>query len=91
MEIHTAGEQEDYEQDAGDFFIVPVKNIRDGFDLILWNSFLQSWGDRHDEKCETADPNDRGEQMKPVIDDRNQDIEIGRNTFKSIHGQQCER
>jgi hypothetical protein len=29
--------------------------------------------------------------MKPMIDDRNQDIEIGRNAFKSIHSQQRER
>ena len=91
VEIDSPGEQQDDEQNAGDLFIMPIKNIRDGLNLILRYGLLQTWGDRHDEKRETADPNDCGEQMKPMIDDRNQDVEIGRNAFKSIHSQQWEK
>jgi hypothetical protein len=29
--------------------------------------------------------------MKPVVDDRNEDVEIGRNALKGVHGQQREK
>ena len=85
MEVHAAGEEKHDQQYAGDLLIVLVKNVRDGFNLFLWNGLLQSRCDGHDEKCQATDPNDRREQMKPVIDDRNQNVEVGRNALKSVH------
>ena len=32
-----------------------------------------------------ADPDDRGQQMKPVVDDRDERIEIGDDTLGRIH------
>lgn len=46
---------------------------------------MQSGCHRHDEKCQAANPNDRREQMKPVVDDRNKDIEVGGDTLEGIH------
>jgi len=58
VEVHTPGEQQNDQETTGDLFVVLIKNIRDGFDLILRNRLLQSGCDRHDEKCQAADPND---------------------------------
>ncbi len=91
VEVHAAGKQEDEQQQAGDFLIVLIKNVRDGLYLILWNGLLQPWCDGHDEERQAADPNDRRKQMKPVVDDRNEDVEIGRNALKGVHGQQREK
>jgi hypothetical protein len=87
VEIHAARKQEYDQQNAGNFFVVPIKNVGDGLDLIFGNGFPQSWRHRHDEKRQPADPNDRGEQVKPVVDDRNEDIEIGGDALKSVHFQ----
>ena len=85
MEVHTAGKQQDDQENAGDLFVVPIKNIRDGFDLIPRNGFLQSGCHRHNEKRQAADPDNCRKQMKPVVDDRNEDIEIGSDTLEGIH------
>ena len=91
VEIDASGEQENDQENAGHFLVVPIKNVGDRFDLFLWNGFLQSRGDRHHKKSQATDPNDRRKQMKPVIDDRNQDVEISRNGLERVHGLSTER
>lgn len=58
VEIHTAGEQQHDQENAGDLFVVLIENVCDGLDLILWNGFLQPWSDCHDKKGQASDPND---------------------------------
>ncbi len=64
---------------------MPIKNVRNGFNLVLRNGFLEPRCHRHNEKREAADPDDRREQMKPVVDDRNEDIEVSGDTFERVH------
>ena len=59
VEVDTTGNQEDDEQDTRDFLIMLVERIGDRLDLLLSNRFLQPGSHCHDEKRESADPDDR--------------------------------
>lgn len=85
VKVDPARKQQHDEQNAGHFFIVLVEDIRNGFDLFLWHGLLEPRRDRHDEKGEPADPYDRRQQMKPVVNDRDERIEIGEDTLESVH------
>jgi len=85
VEVDATGKQQDDEQDARDFLVVLIERIGDRLDLFLGNRLLQPWGHRHDEERESADPDDRRQQVEPMIDDGNQRIEIGDDALKIVH------
>lgn len=85
MEVHTACEQQDKQEDTGDFLVVLVERIGNGLDLIFRDGLFQAGRDCHDEKGQPADPNDGREKMKPMVDDRNQLVEIDDNALQSVH------
>jgi hypothetical protein len=85
VEVNATGKQQDDEQDACDFLVVLIEHIGDRLDLLLGDRLLQPWGHRHDEERESADPDDRRQQVKPMIDDGNQRIEVGDDALKSVH------
>ena len=85
MKVDSACKQQNDEQDAGHLFIVLIKHIGDGLNLVLGHGLLESRRDRHNQKRKAADPDDRGQQMKPVIDDWEERIEIGDDTLEGIH------
>ncbi len=87
VEIDATGKQQNDEQDARDFLVMLVERIGDRLNLLLGNSLLQPRSDSHDEERESADPDDRRQQMDPMIDDRDQRIGIGDEAFEIVHSQ----
>ena len=85
VEVDAAGKQEDDEQDARDFLVVLVEHIGDRLDLLLGDRFLQPRGHCHDEERESADPDDGRQEVEPMIDDRNQGIQIDDDALKGVH------
>lgn len=85
VEVDASGKQQDDEQDARDFLVMPIEDIGDRLDLFLGDRLLQSRGYGHDEEGESADPNDRCQEVKPMIDDRDQGIEVGEDALKGVH------
>ena len=85
VEIDATGKQQHDEQDARDFLVVLVERIGDRLNLLLGNSLLQPRSDGHDEERESADPDDRRQQVDPMIDDRDQRIEIGDDALETVH------
>jgi hypothetical protein len=62
-----------------------IEDICDGLDLLPGDGLLETRGDGHHEERQSADPNDRGQQMKPVIHNRNKRIEIGDDALEGVH------
>ena len=85
VEVDASGKQQDDEQDARDFLVMLIEHIGDRLDLFLGDRFLQPRGHCHDEKRESADPDDCGQQVEPMIDDRDERIEVCDNALKSVH------
>lgn len=87
VEIDATGKQQHDEQDACDFLVMLVERISDRLNLFLGNRLLQPRSYGHDEERESTDPDDRRQQMDPMIDDRDQRIEIGDEAFEIVHSQ----
>ncbi len=85
VEVDTTGKQQDDEQDARDFLVMLIEGIGDRLDLFLGDRLFQPWGHRHNEERESADPDDRRQQVEPMIDDGNQRIEVGDEALKRVH------
>jgi hypothetical protein len=85
VEIDAAGKQQDDEQDTCDFLVMLIEHIGDRFDLLLGNRLLQPRSHSHDEERESADPDDRRQQVDPMIKDRDQRIKVGDEAFKGFH------
>ena len=85
VEIDAAGKQQNEEQDARDFLVVLIERIGNRFDLLLGNCLLQPRSHSHDEERESADPNDCRQQVDPMIDDRDQRIEVSEEALKIVH------
>jgi hypothetical protein len=85
VKVDPPGEQQHDDQDAGHFFIVLIEDVGDGLNLFLRHGLLKTRRHSHDQKREAADPNDRRQQMKPVVDDRDECIEIGKDTLQGVH------
>ena len=85
VEIDSTGKQQDDEQDARDFLVMLIEGIGDRLDLFLRDRLLQPWGHSHDEECESADPDNRRQQVEPMIDDRDQRIEVGDEALENVH------
>ena len=85
VEIDATGKQQDDEQDARDFLVMLIERIGDRLDLLLRDHLLQPWGHSHDEERESADPDDRRQQVEPMIDDRDQRIKVGDEALKRVH------
>ena len=81
MQVDAAGEQQDDEQNARDLLVVLIEHVGDRLDLLLGDRLLQAGCHGHDEKGEPADPNHGGQQMKPVVDDRDEGVEIDEDTL----------
>ena len=85
VEIDATSKQQDDEQDARHFLVMLIERIGDRLDLFLRDRLLQPWGHSHDEERESADPDDRRHQVKPMIDDRDQCIKVGDEALKRVH------
>jgi len=62
-----------------------IERIGDRLDLLLRDRLLQPRGHGHDEERDSADPDDRRHQVKPMIDDRDECMRIGNETLKGVH------
>ena len=62
-----------------------VEDVGDRLDLFFRHGLLEPGGDRHDQEGQSADPNHRGQEMEPVIDDRDQGIEVGDDALECVH------
>ena len=85
VEVDASGKQQDDEQDARDLLVMLIEHIGDRLDLFLGDRFLQPRGHCHDEKGEPADPDDRSQQVEPMIDDRDQRIEVCDEALEGVH------
>jgi hypothetical protein len=85
VEIDATGKQQDNEQDSRDFLVMLIEGIGDRLDLFLRDRLLQTGGHGNDQEGESPDRDDRRHQVKPMIDDWNQRIEVGAGTLGRIH------
>jgi len=85
VEIDATGKQQNEEQDTCDFLVMLIERIGNRLDLLLGNSLPQPRCHGHDEERESADPDDRRQQVDPMIDDRDQRIEVGDEALKIFH------
>ena len=85
VEVDAPGKEQDDEQNARDLLVVLIEHIGDRLDLLLGDRFFQSRGHGHDEERESADPDDRRQEVEPMVDDRDQGIEVGADALKSVH------
>ena len=85
VKIDTTGKQKDDEQDARDFFVMQLERVGDRLDLLPGNRLPQPRSHSHNEECESADPDDRRQQVEPMIDDRDQRIKVGDEALKRVH------
>jgi hypothetical protein len=87
VEIDPAGKQQDYEQDSRDFLVMLIEGIGDRLDLFLRNRLLQTGGHGHDQEGNSPDPDDRRHQVKPMIDDWDQRMEVDAGALTRIHSE----
>ena len=87
VEVDATGKQQDDEQDTCDFLVMLIERIGDRLDLLLGNRLFQPRSHGHDEERESADPDDRRQQVDPMIDDRDQRIKVGDEALKRIHSE----
>lgn len=87
VEIDATGKQQNEEQDTRDFLVMLIERIGNRFDLLLGNRLLQPRSHGHDEERESANPDDRRQQVDPMIDDRDQRIEVGDEALKIVHSE----
>lgn len=85
VEIDATGKQQNEEQDARDFLVMLIERIGNRLDLLLGNRLLQPRSHSHDKERESADPNDCRQQVDPMIDDRDQRIEVSEEALKIVH------
>lgn len=85
VEIDATCKQQDDEQDTRDLLVMLIKRIGDRLDLLLRDRLLQAWRHSHDEKRKSSDPDDRRQQVDPMINDRDQRIEVGAEALKVVH------
>jgi hypothetical protein len=85
VEIDATGKQQDNEQDSRDFLVMLIERIGDRLDLFLRNRLLQTGGHGHDQEGNSPDPDDRRHQVKPMIDDWDQRIEVSAGASKGFH------
>lgn len=85
VEIDATGKQQDNEQDSRDFLVMLIERIGDRLDLFLRNRLLQTGGHGHDQEGNSPDPDDRRHQVKPMIDDWDQRIEVSAGALRRIH------
>ena len=62
-----------------------IERIGNRLDLLLRDRLLQSRSHGHDEERKSADPDDRRQQVDPMINDRDQRIEVGDEALKVVH------
>lgn len=87
VEIDATGKQQNEEQDTRDFLVMLIERISNRLDLLLGNRLLQPRSHGHDEESESADPDDRRQQVDPMINDRDQRIEVGDEALKVVHSE----
>ena len=85
VEVDATGKEQDDKEDASDLLVMLIEHIGDRLDLFLGDRFLQPWGHCHDEKRESADPDDCGQQVEPMIDNRDERIEVCDDALKRVH------
>lgn len=85
VEVDAAGKEQNDEQDTCNFLVMLVERIGDRLDLLLGNRLLEPRSHGHDEERESADPDDRRQQVEPMIENRDQRIEVGDEAFKGFH------
>ena len=87
VEVHATRKEQDDEEDACDFLVTLIEHIGDRLDLFPRDRFLQSGCYGHDEERESANPDDRSQQMEPMIDNRDEGIEVCDDALKGVHSE----
>lgn len=87
VEIDATGKQQDNEQDSRHFLVMLIEGIGNRLDLLLGHRLPQPRSHGHDEERESANPDDRRQQVDPMIDDRDQRIEVGDEALKIVHSE----
>ena len=85
VKINATGKQQNHEQNARNLLVMLIERVGDRLDLFLRDCQLQPGCHGNDEECESADPDDRRQQVKPMIDDRDQRVRIGNEAAKRVH------
>ena len=85
VEIDATGKQQNEEQDTRDFLVMLIERIGNRLDLLLGNRLLQPRSHGHDEERESTDPDDRRQQVDPMVNDRDQRIEVRNDALKIVH------
>jgi len=85
VEVDATGKQQDNEQNTRNFLVMLIERIGDWLDLLLGHRLPQPRSHGHDKERESTDPDDRRRQVDPVVEDRDQCIEIGDETLKRVH------
>ena len=62
-----------------------IKCIGDRLDLLLGNRLLQPRSHGHDEEGKSADPDDRRQQVYPMVENRDQRIDVGDEALERVH------
>jgi hypothetical protein len=70
---------------SSDFLVVLIKGVGDRLDLSFRNGLLETGRHRHDEERQAADPDDRRQEMEPMVDDRDQRIQVGDDALECVH------
>ena len=87
VEIDATGKQQNEEQDTRDFLVMLIERVGNRLDLLLGHRLPQPRSHGHDEERESANPDDRRQQVDPMIDDRDQRIEVGDEALKIVHSE----
>jgi len=85
VEIDTAGKKQNDQQNASNFLVMLIECIGNWLDLVPRDCCLQPRCHGNDEERQSADPDDRRDQVKPMIDDWNNCMRIGYEPLKGIH------
>lgn len=85
VEVDATSKQQDNEQNTRNFLVMLIERIGDWLDLLLGHRLPQPRSHGHDKERESTDPDDCRRQVDPVVEDRDQCIEIGDETLKRVH------
>ena len=62
-----------------------IERIGNRLDLFLRDRLFQPRSHSYDKECEPANPDDCRHQVEPMIDDRDQRIEVGGEALRRVH------
>lgn len=86
MKVDAASEQQDHQQDSRHPLVMLVKSVSDGANIFLGKAGVpKPWLDGHHDEREPPDPDHRREEMEPVIDNRDELVQVKEDALYGIH------